>query len=610
MVALPVAPLVDRLTAPVDARVPRSTVALAAVVVKLEVPVTVTVPESVMFPVVAVALRLPFTVEAAMSRAVVFTMVALPVVPAVTRLTAPVDARVSRSIVALAAVVVKLEVPTTVTVPESVIFPALAVAKRLRPIEEIPRSRAILFTTLASPVAPLVDRLTAPVDARVPRLIVALAAVVVKLEVPVTVTVPESVMFPVVAVALRLPFTVEVARSRAVVFTTLASPVAPLVDRLTAPVDARVPRSTVALAAVVVKLEVPVTVTVPESVMFPVVAVALRLPFTVEAARSRAVVFTMVALPVVPAVTRLTAPVDARVPRSIVALAAVVVKLEVPATVTIPESVIFPVLAVAKRLPLTVEVASTRAIEFVNWTVFAFVIVTAPVKAFSSPNVIVVAPVENVAVPGIVRIPVCVNVPELTSRFPPTARVTAGKSSAEVVLIVSPERGVTSPIAPPKESVPVTVVTLSAAVTPDLSIVLPNDTAPPFELIVASLSSVSAPVRVRLAVFAPVLEIFVPAMKSVVVVVTVKSFPNKSISPLLASEFILRLPTSNVTVTPLFTMTSSPATGAGSPPQVAVADHKPVALAVLVAPHTPPTIPRRATMRSVARRQRVIQYSI
>ena len=62
------------------------------------------------------------------------------------------------------------------------------------------------------------------------------------------------------------------------------------------------------------------TVTVPLSVKFPVVAVAVRAPPTADVPRSSAVALTTVALPVAPVVLSVTVPVTARVPRSISAL--------------------------------------------------------------------------------------------------------------------------------------------------------------------------------------------------------------------------------------------------------------------------------------------------
>ena len=128
--------------------------------------------------------------------------------------------------------------------------------------------------------------------------------------------------------------------------TIVALPLVPVVLSVTAPVAARVPRSMSALASEVLKLLVPVTVRVLLSERLPVVAVALRLPLTVPA-RARAVALTIVALPLVPVVLSVTAPVAASVPRSMSASASKVLKLLVPLTVRFLESVRSPVLAVA-----------------------------------------------------------------------------------------------------------------------------------------------------------------------------------------------------------------------------------------------------------------------
>ena len=66
-------------------------------------------------------------------------------------------------------------------------------------------------------------------------------------------------------------------------------------------------RVIVALFALVVKEEVPATVTLPLSDILPVVAVALKAPPTVDAARFNAASLTTVALPD-PFVVRATVP--------------------------------------------------------------------------------------------------------------------------------------------------------------------------------------------------------------------------------------------------------------------------------------------------------------
>ena len=313
-------------------------------------PVTFSGALSVILPVVVVAVRLPFTVPCN-ARAVAFTMVALPLVPLVLSVTAPVAASVSRLISALFCLVVKLLAPVTVNVPLSVRLPVVAVAVR-SPFTVPCNARAVAFTIVAFPLVPVVLSVTAPVAARVPRSISASASDVAKLLVPVTVNVLLSVRLPVVAVAERFPFTVPL-KARAVALTTFAFPDVPEVFSVTAPVDASVSSSMSASACEVVKLLVPVTASVPLSVRLPVVAVAIRFPFTVPCS-ARAVAFTIVALPLVPVVLSVTAPVEASVSKLISALLARVVRLVVPATVIKALSVRLPVVARAVRLPPTV----------------------------------------------------------------------------------------------------------------------------------------------------------------------------------------------------------------------------------------------------------------
>ncbi len=104
----------------------------------------------------------------------------------------------------------------------------------------------------------------------------ALAAEVVKLLFPFTVTVLLSVIFPVVAVAVKLPPTLDVLRIIPWLLVRAASPLVPFVLTEIAPVAARVSKVMSALAAEVVKLLFPFTVTVPLSLIFPVVAVTVK----------------------------------------------------------------------------------------------------------------------------------------------------------------------------------------------------------------------------------------------------------------------------------------------------------------------------------------------
>ena len=105
----------------------------------------------------------------------------------------------------------------------------------------------------------------------------------------------------------------------------------------------------------VVKLDVPVTVMTPESVIASP-DVTVRLPPTVTVPRLRAVApLSMMTWPLAPVVLKLTAPVKAlvAVSRVMALLATSVVKLEVPVTVNAAVCVIAS-LDVTERLPFTV----------------------------------------------------------------------------------------------------------------------------------------------------------------------------------------------------------------------------------------------------------------
>ena len=98
------------------------------------------------------------------------------------------------------------------------------------------------------------------------------------------------------------------------------------------------------------KEEVPAIVSTPESSIFPVVAVATQVTADGRGTKIQADASTTVALPDDPVVFNATAPVNAlALFNVIVALLALVVKEEVPAIVSTPESSIFPVVAVHIR---------------------------------------------------------------------------------------------------------------------------------------------------------------------------------------------------------------------------------------------------------------------
>ena len=122
MIAFALEPVVLNVTAPVNALVAVSKVmvALLALVVKLDTPLTLNAPLSLIFPVVAVALKSPPTVTAAKARALSLMSVASPL-PWVVSVMLPSTASVFMLMRPLAASVVAVKSPPTVMVPLSVI---------------------------------------------------------------------------------------------------------------------------------------------------------------------------------------------------------------------------------------------------------------------------------------------------------------------------------------------------------------------------------------------------------------------------------------------------------------------------------------------------------
>ena len=227
---------------------------------------------------------------------------------------------------------------------------------------------------------------------------------------PLTVNTPLSVKLPVVAVTSNAPFTVDVPKSKAMLFTTVALPVVPAVISDTAPVAANVPKLISSSACTVLIIDVPPTVTVPLSVTFPVVALAVKLPPTPEAAKSNAVAFTTLALAVAPVVLNVTAPVDANVPKSISSFVFEVVKLEVVVTVSVPLSVKLPVVAVAPNVPVTVP-AKLNAVSFVI-NVLPADVKTTSASACNVSSVMPAFPISlSVTLPTTLKLPLSVIVP-------------------------------------------------------------------------------------------------------------------------------------------------------------------------------------------------------
>ena len=177
---------------------------------------------------------------------------------------------------------------------------------------------------------------------------------------------------------------------------------------------------------------VPVIARAPLSVMLPVVAVAVRAPPTVDAAKVNAASLTMVAAPVLLVVSAMV-PSTAIVPRLITPALASVVADRLPPTVTVPLSVIPEALPLVRvKSPSIVDAAMMRAVVPPSIVTSAsvpdeslVVIVKAPVKALVATSRTIVplsALVTSVVVPVTARATVSVILPvvAVTLRFPPT----------------------------------------------------------------------------------------------------------------------------------------------------------------------------------------------
>ena len=241
------------------------------------------------------------------------------------------------------------------------------------------KSTAVVSTKVTLAIDPLeAPKLSVPVKA-----LEALSSVMdapletVKLELPVTDTFPLSEMFPP-AVIVNPPDTVDAARSMALVSinVTLFPVVIPTVEKLFVAVS-KVMLLPLPAASVVV----PVTAKAPLSVIAPL-EVTLKVPDTVEAAKSMALVSTNVTLfpVVIPNVEKLFVAVS-----SVMLLPEPAANVVVPVTARAPLSVIAPE-AVAVRAPPTVVAPKTSAPLLVN------VAAPAPVEVIPNAPTLIFSP--------------------------------------------------------------------------------------------------------------------------------------------------------------------------------------------------------------------------
>ena len=209
---------------------------------------------------------------------------------------------------------------------------------------------------------------------------------------------------------VSVPWTEAKARLVATLLVRLALLVAPVVPSVTPPLSALVAlvNVIVALVVVVVKDDAPPTVSAPAWDRLPAVSRTVSVPPMEEAARLVAAWLVRLALPAVPVVFSVTAPVRALlVDSEMVASVVVVVKDDAPPTVSTPVAVRLPVESTMVRLPPTEEAARLVATLLVMLASLVVDKVIAPVSALVASVSVTVVPVSDVA-PPTVRMPAAV----------------------------------------------------------------------------------------------------------------------------------------------------------------------------------------------------------
>ena len=294
--------------------------------VTLVVPPTVRLADCVMLPVVF-TVRLPPVVVPLSTTGPVVVNNALPVAPLVLSRVEPVTVVWSSMMSSLAPEVLKTALPPTVTVPESVRLPVVAVADRFPPIELADRVNAVAFTKVASPVT-LTP--TVPVTAKPS----SVAEVPVKPALPPTVSVPPSVITPADVMA-RLPVAeLPFVMFRSDLMSLIATFAPPL--NFTSPVNELEPARL--MSPVAVRVDAPPTDKVPDCVIAPTL-LSVRLPETADVAKAMPSASVMLTL------FPLTIPTDASALPAVVSVmsfAAPAVRLAKPPVLIAPVCVIAP----------------------------------------------------------------------------------------------------------------------------------------------------------------------------------------------------------------------------------------------------------------------------
>ena len=297
---------------------------------------------------------------------------ALPLAPVVFNATTPDKLLAEVNvIVVLEAVVWKLAAPATVIAFACERLPVESVTVNVPPtlvamVFAVPNEVATLFVKAALPLAPVVFNATVPDKLFAEfKVIVALEAVVWKLAAPATVIALACERLPVESVTVNVPPTLvamlfAVPNEVATLFVNAALPLAPVVFNATVPDKLLAEfKVIVAFDAVVWKLEAPATVMALACERLPVESVIVNVPPTLVAMlfavpNEVATLLVKAALPLAPVVFNATVPDKLLAEfKVMVALEAVVWKLELPATVNAAACERLPVESVIVNVPPT-----------------------------------------------------------------------------------------------------------------------------------------------------------------------------------------------------------------------------------------------------------------
>src|SRR3990167_2275399 len=322
---------------------------------------------------------------------------AILLAPLFEKLTAPLKLLFCVSVMAFAPDV-KLEVPVTVATPLCVMAPLVVTAKMP---EIVDAANANAFASTNVTLLPVVM----PTDAKsleASSSVILLPDPAAKVDAPETVKAPLSVIAPAV-VTLNVPDIVDALRAKAFASTNVT-----LLPEVI-PTDAKsfeASSSVILLPDPAAKVDAPETVKAPLSVIAPAV-VTFNVPDIVDALSANAFASTNVALlPVV-------IPTDAKsldASSSVILLPDPAAKVEAPATLNAPLSVIAPAV-VTFNVPDMVDALRANAFASTNVTLLPDVIPTLAKSLDALSSVMLILPATKVDEPETVNAPLCVTAP-------------------------------------------------------------------------------------------------------------------------------------------------------------------------------------------------------